>query len=710
MAKSVPKSGSDRWKLLKANALICLSLGLLLALFPPTLTFVRSELSWQDMVSLDRTEGAVDDRLVLIGIDDDSLKVLDVLGEEAVTASPELDAMAWGFPFPRSVYAALVRKLMDAGARLVVFDMVFPQPHEDPAGDAEFKQVLEEFSDRVVIAYEFVDASTTEVNADSGKARMNLPTEHVLENRGPQDPRIGFATFLQDADGSVRWSIGASRIHPNPEAPRYHSLAYAALTQLGEQSKWRDPEVPYYIRYPFFASPWWQSEKEFDPPYSPLPLYTLFFDTTWEKNYRNGEVFKDKIVYVGGTSIVQFHDVVSAPSGTVQGVQVQMAALSSVLHGDSYRVLGRSWEIGCVLLASMLACGIATTVQRPVVGLLAILLAALGYLAVAGGIYFVFDTMVAVFRPFWAIVAAGVFCLAYQFAVSQVEKARLRRTLERQVSKELAAHILNQPEDYYNSLPGVRKPVTILFSDIRGFTTRSEKDDPVQLVKQLKEYLDAMCKVVFKYGGVVDKFIGDAVMAVWGNIKSEGPEQDARNAVSAAVEMLEKLEGLNAKWAAEGIEPYAIGIGLNHGEVIFGQMGSEEKQEMTVIGDPVNQAARLEGLTKKFGEGIVIGDRVADFLDDKFKLRAIGAIRTKGKTEAAKLYGVRGNTMSEEDADWMRRYHAGLEAFENGDVPAAAEIFRVCAAEKPDDLVCHMYLEVIDAGETTGGALTMKEK
>jgi len=312
-----------------------------------------------------------------------------------------------------------------------------------------------------------------------------------------------------------------------------------------------------------------------------------------------------------------------------------------------------------------------------------------------------------VVRPVSTLLSAGILCLVYQFAVSQVEKARLRRTLERQVSKELAAHILEQPEDYYNSLPGVRKPVTILFSDIRGFTTRAEKDDPVQLVRQLKEYLDAMGKVVFKHGGVVDKFIGDAVMAVWGNIRSEGPEQDTRNAVTAATDMLDKLEGLNAKWAAEGIEPYAIGIGLNHGDAIFGVMGSEEKQEMTVIGDPVNQAARLESLTKKFGEEIVVGEKVAAFLGGRFVLRCIGAIRTKGKAEAAKLYGIRKE--GSED-DWMRRYHAGLEAFEKGDLAAAEEIFRACAEERPDDHICPMYLDAIASGETEGGALTMKEK
>jgi adenylate cyclase len=704
MGKRVQSGGSDRRKYLKSNALICLGVALIFV-------FIKAgeqELALGDLVTKNRSRAEVDSRMVLVGIDDTSLKVLDMLDEEIVLASPELDLMSFGYPFPRSVYAALVRKLLGAGARLIVFDMLFLQPGEKADEDAELKAVLEEFGDRVVIGAGYVRAATTEASAASGQDRMGLPDEAVLDWKGTDDRRVGFVNFFADADNVVREAVAAMRIYPNPDSPLYHSLALAALKQLGEEGKWKDPQVPRKFKYPRFLPK--KGEKDFEAPYEPIPFYTLFVDQDWEKNYGSGERFKDKIVFVGGTSDAQFHDVFNAPHGVMLGAQLQMTVLAAALHGDFYHAAETPWMvIACIFIMAMAAMVAASRVRHPVLGLTIILGLAGTYFFAARGVYFGSDFLLPLFGPIWTLVSAGVLCLVYQFAVSQVEKARLRRTLERQVSKELAAHILNQPEDYYNSLPGVRKPVTILFSDIRGFTTRSEKDDPVQLVKQLKEYLDAMCKVVFNHGGVVDKFIGDAVMAVWGNIKSEGSEQDARNAVAAAVEMQDRLDTLNAKWASDGIDPYAIGIGLNHGEVIFGLMGSEEKQEMTVIGDPVNQAARLESLTKKFGEGIVIGEKVADFLGDRFKLRCIGAIRTKGKTEAAKLYGVRGS-VSAEDEDWMRRYHTGLEAFEKGDVPAAGEIFKVCAEEKPDDLVCHMYLDVIESGETEGGALTMREK
>ncbi len=292
-----------------------------------------------------------------------------------------------------------------------------------------------------------------------------------------------------------------------------------------------------------------------------------------------------------------------------------------------------------------------------------------------------------------------------RYAMERLEKAKLRRVLERQMSKELADHILSMPEGYFQSLPGVRKPVTILFSDIRSFTSRSEKDDPVELMTQLKEYMNAMGKIVFVNQGVVDKFIGDAVMGVWGLLQADREEEDARSAVAAAVAMQRSLRELNEKWEKEGREPFHIGIGLNHGDVIFGMMGSEEKEEMTVIGDAVNQAARIEGLTKKFGQGIIIGPRVAAKMDGLVPLRSLGRIRTFGKDEAEELFAVLTELPGEQtdaQVDWLKRYNSGLEAFQAGDLEKAREYLEACHEENPDDLTCSMYLAAIERGDDQG--------
>ena len=395
----------------------------------------------------------------------------------------------------------------------------------------------------------------------------------------------------------------------------------------------------------------------------------------------------------------------SIPIGTILGVQLQMSALAAASSGEYYSIVGKRGQIVSVFLMALVVFGIAFMLRRPLLGLLILCGCAGAYLVLVPWLYFSHSLLLPSAAPLLTLVLAGMGVYGSRYAMERLEKAKLRRVLERQMSKELADHILSMPEGYFQSLPGVRKPVTILFSDIRSFTSRSEKDDPVELMTQLKEYMNAMGKIVFVNSGVVDKFIGDAVMGVWGLLQADREDDDARSAVAAAVAMQRSLRELNKKWAEEGREPFHIGIGLNHGDVIFGMMGSEEKEEMTVIGDAVNQAARIEGLTKKFGQEIIIGPRVAEKLDDLVPLRSLGRIRTFGKNEAEELFAVLTELPGEQSdaqVDWLKRYNSGLEAFQAGDLKVALEYLQACHDEKPDDLTCSMYLKAIERGEDQG--------
>ena len=358
-----------------------------------------------------------------------------------------------------------------------------------------------------------------------------------------------------------------------------------------------------------------------------------------------------------------------------------------------------------MFLMALVVFGIAFMLRRPLLGLLILCGFGAAYLALVPWLYFNHSLLLPSASPMLTMGLAGLGVYGSRYAMERLEKAKLRRVLERQMSKELADHILSMPEGYFQSLPGVRKPVTILFSDIRSFTNRSEKDDPVELMTQLKEYMNAMGKIVFVNSGVVDKFIGDAVMGVWGLMQEDREEDDARSAVAAAVAMQRRLRELNAKWAEEGREPFHIGIGLNHGDVIFGMMGSEEKEEMTVIGDAVNQAARIEGLTKKFGQEIIIGPRVAEKMDGLVPLRSLGRIRTFGKDEAEELFSVLTELPGEQTTaqeEWLKRYNSGLKAYQMGDLEKAREFLQACHNEKPDDLTCSIYLEAIERGDDHG--------
>ncbi len=280
-----------------------------------------------------------------------------------------------------------------------------------------------------------------------------------------------------------------------------------------------------------------------------------------------------------------------------------------------------------------------------------------------------------------------------------MEKLRTRRTLERYVSKNLVKEILDNPDSYYHSMLGSRKPVTVLFSDLVGFTRLSEKAVPVELVKQLNEYLSGMVGHVFENGGTLDKFIGDAIMAVWGNVKSQGVAQDARAAVRTALGMRDALNKLNGRWKSEGRMPLGFGVGINHGEAIIGNIGSYEPHERldpTVIGDSVNLASRLEGLTRTYGVDILLGASVAELVSDEFHLRSVARVQVKGKTlpvDVFTLVGPRGDGANPALLEQLKCYEEGVAQFRDRKFPEAKASFSRFLGAVPDDFLAKMYLE-----------------
>jgi adenylate cyclase len=280
-----------------------------------------------------------------------------------------------------------------------------------------------------------------------------------------------------------------------------------------------------------------------------------------------------------------------------------------------------------------------------------------------------------------------------------LEKLRPRRTLERYVSKNLVKEILDNPDSYYSSMLGSRKPVTVLFSDLVGFTSLSEKADPVSLVKQLNEYLSGMVGHVFNNGGTLDKFIGDAIMAVWGNVASRGVDLDAKAAVRTALGMRQELLKLNGKWKVEGRTELGFGVGINHGEAIIGNIGSYEPHERldpTVIGDCVNLASRLESLTRIYTVDILIGPSVSELVKDEFHLRSVARVQVKGKTEPVDVYtliGSRNDSIDPELLKWMASYEEGIGKFRDRDFVEAKILFSRFLEFYPDDFLAKMYLE-----------------
>ena len=226
---------------------------------------------------------------------------------------------------------------------------------------------------------------------------------------------------------------------------------------------------------------------------------------------------------------------------------------------------------------------------------------------------------------------------AYQYFVEGREKRVVKKLFGRFVSKDVYEQLLQHPE--IAELGGRRREMSVLFSDIRGFTTVTEKGNPEALVSQLNEYFSRMVDIVFKHHGTVDKFVGDMVMALYGAPLDDSDH--AEHAVASAIEMVSELGALNTKWAAEGRPQLDLGIGVNSGDMIAGNIGSSSIMSYTVIGDNVNLGSRLESLNKDYKTRIIISDETRGRLKGAYDIRPLGDVVVKGKTRPVAIFEVK---------------------------------------------------------------------
>ena len=208
--------------------------------------------------------------------------------------------------------------------------------------------------------------------------------------------------------------------------------------------------------------------------------------------------------------------------------------------------------------------------------------------------------------------------------------------LSRYLAPDIVEEMLKNPVDV--QLLSRRVDLTILFSDIRGFTSLSEKLDPEAVVELLNEYLTVMTEVIFRHGGTVDKFEGDAILVFFGAPQRHA--DDPERAVRTALEMRDRLGELEERWKARTGDPLRIGIGINSGEVMVGNIGSQRRMDYTVIGDTVNLASRLQDLTKEFGASILISGSTHLRVHHMCQVRSLGSVEVRGREQSVDLYEV----------------------------------------------------------------------
>jgi adenylate cyclase len=311
--------------------------------------------------------------------------------------------------------------------------------------------------------------------------------------------------------------------------------------------------------------------------------------------------------------------------------------------------------------------------------------------------WFVYFSFAAMGRWLSFVIPAGTLVANYAVITSfrmifeEREKRKIRKTFSQYLSPGVIALIEKDPQKYIRP-GGETKDLTVMFSDIRGFTSLSEGMTADELVRLLNEYLGEMTEVIFKSLGTLDKYIGDAIMAFWG---SPYPQSDhALRACHCALAMLQTLDKLNLKWQSEGRKEISIGIGLNTGPVNVGNMGSAKRLAWTVMGDNVNLASRLEGMTKQYRTRIVISEGTYKDVAEHFVCRELDRIRVKGKHQPVVVYELMDLVAARPKYEALiTRFESAMEAYHAQNWRDAAGRFGELLASFPEDGPTQIFLQ-----------------
>lgn len=575
--------------------------------------------------------------LVFLAIDSDSTTLdesSDIQEMYGLTNAGSVEAhaltlMTRSFPWSREVYALILQRLVEAGAKVVVFDLTFPTSSDT---DLVFRAALDRYRDHVVLGSNFVSAAKHEFS--DGHPSHTRPPETLIPQSVPMDDRVGYTNFWADPDDVVRYAryrVTFEQIAHKPiqaDAERYVSLGGRALIKAGFADA--IPSGLNSRRFRYTAPP--------RQGFRPRSLFEIFVPEYWKHNYKSGAFFRDKIVVVGAEGNWQ-HDEHPTPFGSMPGPEVHLNAINAALHRAFIHEVPLLGLIFLHALAAAAGVLFSMRIRSPWWRLAALALTNALTVAFAFAAYNLLSLYVPIVGPSALLDVTVLVGLMFDFARERLEKNRVRRTLERYVSHNVVRELLDKPQLYADALGGVMKPVSILFSDIRGYSTVSARTDPQALVAQLNEYLTAMVDCVFQHGGTLDKFIGDAVMAVWGNTRSDGVREDASNAVRAALDMKKALVRLNDDWRRRGLPELRIGLAVNHGPVVVGNIGSQQRMEFTVVGDAVNTSWKLQEMTKTLGWDLLVGERVAALIIENFELRPFGSFDVRDNA-AMEVFGV----------------------------------------------------------------------
>ena len=621
------------------------------------------------------------------------------------------------WPWSRSMTAKLVDSLKEYGAKAVGFDIVFAEPEQSacPSADAILAKSVKSaknvslgyffhtsMKDVEFLTEEYINASGSLIGGSmysmvrekGHEGDYNLITAYApvpsIKAIAESGENCGYFNAFPDPDGVIRWSPLVIKFQDN----FYYSLPIALLMQ--------------YLDYPMIVL----NLAEFGVdgvmlgdlriptdeigrllinylgPAKTFPHYSI---SDIIAGRLSPELIKGKIVIVGATASGIYDLRVTPFSPVYPGVELHATVVENILQGNFLEQSAWTTFIDiCGIIVFGMIIGIAIPRLKALQGILLVMVLLGGFVAGNTLIFAKYNTWLNMVYPVLTMMTIYLVITVYRYFTEEREKKKIRGAFQYYLTASVINELLKDPTKL--KLGGDKKDLTVMFSDIRGFTTISEKLTPEELVHLLNEYLTAMTDIVFKYEGLLDKYIGDAIMAVFG-APVDQPDHAMRSC-RTALEMMATLKGLQQKWAAEGRPFVDIGVGINSGDMVVGNMGSNMRFDYTVMGDNVNLSSRLEGINKEYGTHIVISEFTYEVVKEEVFCRELDAVRVKGKKLPVKIYElICERKDAAEHEEYIGRFHAGLAHYKAAHWDEGIAAFKSVLEIRPDDPPAKLYIQ-----------------
>ncbi|HWP81798.1 MAG TPA: CHASE2 domain-containing protein [Bacteroidota bacterium] len=648
---------------------------------------------------------------------DGPLKDLMRAGDVVIVSISDEDgkALPVPFPFPRSYYAHIIENLNRAGAAVIAIDITFTTPRE---GDDTLRAVLQKYNNVVLAVKAEEDVSRGLYEIRSLDQNFNNVFFDVNKN-------IGVVNVLKDRDDVVRRYTPLFKIQDNlvptlgvaAVARRFGLAPMSRVEVTDEAFLLKDRAIPKFDERTFMLNYYGPVQTFRYVPFSQVVDDERFWTkdelelqeeiNTFDENMM--KLFKGKIVFIGSTMAEErdYHSVsVANPadgSTIMHGVEIHATAAQMILDNAFVYRADPTIEVSLIIGLSILIFFVVLWFKQIklrytfITEIGAVIIVLLFVIAVAEVALLAFSSanvLLNFINPGVAIVLSYFGTAVYQYLTERQQKALIKNVFSHYISAAVVNELVANPDKA--KLGGDRRELSVFFSDIAGFTSISERfhNHPEGLVELLNEYLDEMTAIVLKFGGTLDKYEGDAIMAFWG---APIPQKDhALRTCLAALDMQRRLAELRPKWKKAGKPELDVRCGINTGIMIVGNMGGKDRFDYTVIGDSVNLASRLEGANKQYGSHIMISEFTYNHVKSKMLVRELDLIQVKGKTEPVKVFELLGPTdmeMTENQKQANEIYHEGLKLYRDRKWEEAIAYFNQAYQLDPNCHVAHIYAE-----------------